>query len=86
MLRQNPKEVFMLRPLDLSFMEEAEEEPSELLKALPEIRQELAPSPADDDFGLRILLEHPEVLGHARRRDHGWLAGSSTRRMARHAS
>lgn len=65
----------MLRPVDLSFMDEAEEEPSELLKALPEIRQEIGPEPADDDLGLRSLLERPEALAHAWWRDQASRSG-----------
>lgn len=59
----------MLRPVDLSFMDEAAEDPAELLKAMPEIRHEVAPAPADDDLGLRSLLERPEAFTHAWWRD-----------------
>lgn len=60
----------MLKPVDLSFIDEAaEEDPAELLKALPEIRHELAPAPADDDLGLRSLLDQPQAFAHAWWRD-----------------
>ena len=59
----------MLKPVDLSFMDEADEDPAELLRALPEIRHEVAPAPADDDLGLRSLLERPEAFAHAWWRD-----------------
>ncbi len=55
----------MFRPVDVTFMDEAEDEPADLLRALPELRHELAPEPAEDDLGLRSLLEHPEVFGHS---------------------
>jgi hypothetical protein len=57
----------MLRPIDVAFMDtdEAQEDPSELLNALPEIRQEVGTTPADDDLGLRSLLERPEAFAHA---------------------
>jgi hypothetical protein len=59
----------MLKPVDLSFMDEASDDPAELLKALPEIRQEVASAAADDDLGLRSLLERPEAFTHAWWRD-----------------
>jgi hypothetical protein len=54
----------MPRPVevDLSFMDEAADDPAELLKAMPEIRYEVAPTPTDDDLGLRTLLERPEAF------------------------
>jgi hypothetical protein len=55
----------MKRPVDVSFMDEAAvDDPAELLRLLPEIRHELAPEPADDDLGLRSLLERPEAFAH----------------------
>lgn len=68
----------MLKPDDLSFMDEAAEDPAELLKALPEIRHEVAPAPADDDLGLRSLLEHPEAFTHAWWRDQARRGRSSS--------
>lgn len=55
----------MLRPVDVTFMDDADEQPTELLRALPEIRHELKPEPGDDDLGLRSLLERPELFSHA---------------------
>lgn len=55
----------MLRPIDVTFLEEADELPADLLRALPEIRHELTPAPADDDLGLRSLLEQPQLFSHA---------------------
>ena len=70
----------MRRLVDLSFMDEAEEEPSELLKVLPEIRQEIGPGPADDDLGLHSLLERPEAFAHAWWRDQASRSGLDARR------
>lgn len=67
----------MLKPVDLSFMDEATEDPDEFLRALPEIRHEVAPAPADDDLGLRSLLERPEAFSHAWWRDQASRSGSS---------
>ena len=77
----------MKKPVDLSFMDEAEaaEDPAELLKALPEIRHEVAPAPADDDLGLRSLLERPEAFAHAWWRDQASRSGSRIRPMRRSA-
>ena len=75
----------MLKPVDLSFMDEAAEDPAELLKALPEIRLEVAPAPAEDDLGLRSLLERPEAFSHAWWRDQASRSGSSIRPMRRPA-
>jgi hypothetical protein len=70
----------MLTPVDLTFMDEAvDEDPAELLKALPEIRHEVAPASTDDDLGLRSLLEHPEMFVHAWWRDQASRSGSSAR-------
>jgi len=55
----------MFRPVDVTFLDDSEEPPMELLRALPEIRHELTPEPVDDDLGLRSLLEQPELFSHA---------------------
>jgi hypothetical protein len=55
----------MRRQVDLSDMDEPDGSPAELLEALPEIRHEIDPLPADDDLGLRSLLERPESFAHA---------------------
>ena len=73
----------MLKPVDLSFMDEAAEDPAELLKALPEMRHEVAPAPVDDDLGLRSLLERPEAFSHAWWRDQASRSGSSIRPLRR---
>lgn len=75
----------MLKPVDLSFMDEAAEDPAELLKALPDIRHEVAPAPVDDDLGLRSLLERPEAFTHAWWRDQASRSGSRIRSMRRPA-
>lgn len=67
----------MLRPVDLSFMDEAVEDPSDLFEVLPEIRHEVAPGPADDDLGLRSLLERPEAFRHQWWRDQASRSGPS---------
>jgi hypothetical protein len=69
----------MLKPVDLSFMDEDAEDPAELLRALPEIRHEVAPTPAEDDLGLRSLLERPEAFSHAWWRDQASRSGSRIR-------
>jgi hypothetical protein len=70
------KEESMLRPEDLSYLDdEAVDEPSELLKALPEIRQSVAPTPPEDDLGLRSLLERPETFAHPWWRDQASRSG-----------
>jgi hypothetical protein len=66
----------MLRPEDLSFLdEEAVDEPSELLKALPELSHYVAPEPPDDDLGLRSLFERPEAFAQAWWRDQARRSG-----------
>jgi hypothetical protein len=66
----------MLRPEDLTFLDdEAVDEPSELLKALPEIGQYITPAPPEDDLGLRSLLERPEAFAHAWWRDQARKSG-----------
>jgi hypothetical protein len=69
----------MLKPVDLTFMDEPTDDPGELLKAWPEIRYEMGPAPADDDLGLRSLLEQPEAFTHAWWRDQASRGTSSTR-------
>lgn len=54
----------MLRPDEPWFLDEAVDEPGELLKALPEVRQYFAPSPPEADLGLRSLLEQPDSFAH----------------------
>ena len=75
----------MPRPVDLSFMDmdDAQEDPSALLDALPEIRQEVGAMPADDDLGLRSLLERPEAFAHAWWRDQAGRSGSMGRSTPR---
>jgi len=75
----------MLKPVDLSFMDEAAEDPVELLRALPEISHEVAPAPADDDLGLRSLLERPEAFSHGWWRDQASRSASSIRSLRRQA-
>jgi hypothetical protein len=69
----------MIKPVDLSLMDEPAEDPAELLKALPQIRHELAPAPGDEDLGLRSLLERPEVFAHTWWRDQARRGGSGFR-------
>ena len=52
------------------------DEPADVLRTMPEIRQLVDPNRQDDDLGLRSILEHPEALSkawwhcvHAERRD-----------------
>jgi len=72
-----------MKPVDLSFLDEAAEDPAELLKALPEIRLEVAHGAADDDLGLRSLLESPEEFSHAWWRDQAGRSRSSIRALRR---
>ena len=77
----------MLRPEDLSFLdEEAVDEPSELLRALPEISQYVAPEPPEDDLGLRSLLERPEAFAHVWWRDQASRSGRTTRPTRPHVA
>jgi hypothetical protein len=69
----------MLEPVDLSFRDEASEDPADLIEALPDVRRQVAAAPADDDLGLRTLLEHPEMFGHGWWRDQARRGRSSTR-------
>lgn len=41
------------------------DEPADVLRTMPEIRQLLDPDRHDDELGLRSLLEHPEALSKA---------------------
>lgn len=59
----------MLSEDDLWLMEELPgDEPAELLRTMPEIRQSLDPERTDEEIGLRSILEHPEALSKAWRR------------------
>jgi hypothetical protein len=75
----------MLKPVDLSFMDEAPEDPADLLRALPEIGHEIAAAPPDGDLGLRSLLERPEAFAHPWWRDQASRSGSSFRPVQRAA-
>ena len=57
----------MLEPDDLLSFDDVED-PADLLRALPEIRHNLAPLARDDELGLRSLLEWPEILSARRAR------------------
>jgi hypothetical protein len=61
----------MLRPEDPWFLDldEDAEDPSALLAVLPDIRPYLEPTPAEEDLGLRSLLEHPDCFAHPWWRD-----------------
>ena len=69
----------MLRPDDPWFLDEAVDEPAELLKMLPGVRPPSTPMPAEEDLGLRSLLEHPDHFAHAWWRDQ---ASRSGRKLA----
>jgi hypothetical protein len=74
----------MLRPEDLIFQEdEVADDPAELLQALPEIRQSVAPTPPEDDLGFRSLLEGPETFAHAWWRDQASRSGRTIEPMLR---
>jgi hypothetical protein len=54
---------------ELWLMEElSADEPSELLRSLPEIRRCFEPERSDDEVGLRAILDRPEALSKAWRR------------------
>jgi hypothetical protein len=57
----------MLDQKDLWLMEEvlSLDEPAELLRTMPEIRQLVDPDRHDDELGLRSILERPEALSKA---------------------
>lgn len=66
---------------DLWWVEEVPpEEPSELLRVMPEIRQYVENDPHDDELGLRSVLDHPEVLSKA-----WWRQARKRKRHASHA-
>lgn len=67
----------MRRPVDMAFIEEEADDPAELLKALPELRYDVASTHADDDLGLRSLLEHPEAFTHPWWRDQASRSGGA---------
>ena len=75
----------MPKPVDPSFLDEAAEAPAELLQGLPEILHEVAPPPADDDLGLRSLLERPETFVHPWWRDQARRSSASHRATRRPA-
>jgi hypothetical protein len=75
----------MLKPVDLTFMDEGPEDPSELLRAGAKISPEVAAAPIDDDLGLRSLLERPQAFAHAWWRDQASRSRSSFRPMYRSA-
>lgn len=49
----------MLQP-DEIFSFDEDEDPAELLRALPEIRHNLSPAPREEELGLRALLDWRE--------------------------
>jgi predicted glycosyltransferase len=55
------------------------EEPAELLRALPEIRQYFGPDQPEEEVGLRSILERPEALSKA-----WWREETTQRRRAKH--
>ena len=59
----------MLRPTDPWFLDEAVDDPTDLVKLLPEVRQYLLPPPPGEELGLRSLLEQPVHRGHPWRRE-----------------
>ena len=65
----------MLQPDDPWFLDEAVEEPDELLKALPELRQNLVSAPPEDELGLRSLLEQADTFTHPWWRDQASKSG-----------
>jgi hypothetical protein len=65
----------MLRPDDPWFLDEGVDDAAELLRSMPEIRQNLAPAPAEAELGLRSLLERPEAFAHAWWRDQAARSG-----------
>ena len=75
----------MLRPDDPWFLDEAVDDGEELLKSLPEIRQNLAPAPPEAELGLRSLLERPEGFAHAWWRDQAARSGRNGPALRPHA-
>jgi hypothetical protein len=58
----------MLDKNDLWWMEEevlSVDDPADLLRTMPEIRQLVDPDRHDDELGLRAMLERPEALSKA---------------------
>ncbi len=56
----------MLHQNDLWLDEELPlDEPADVLRTMPEIRQLVDPDRHDDELGLRSVLEHPEALSKA---------------------
>lgn len=51
----------MLQPDEIFPFDEGED-PAELLRALPEIRDNVAPAPRDEELGLRSLLDWKEPM------------------------
>ena len=41
------------------------DEPADVLRAMPEIRQRVDVDPGDEELGLRSILERPEALSQA---------------------
>jgi hypothetical protein len=65
----------MLRPEDSWLLDEDAEDPSALLAVLPEIRPYLEPTPAEEELGLRSLLEQPDHFAHPWWRDQASRSG-----------
>jgi hypothetical protein len=61
----------MQYPDDLSFLDDAMDDPDDLLDALPEARQNLATPEESDELGLRSLLARPEAFLSWRRQAAG---------------
>jgi predicted glycosyltransferase len=56
----------MLDQDDLWLMEELPtDDPAELLRTMPEIRQVLDPDRRDEEIGIRSILDRPEALSKA---------------------
>jgi len=77
---------FMLRADDPWFLDEDADEFVETLKALPEIRQHLAPTPPEEELGLRLLLERPDELSHTWWQDQASTSEPTLRPMRPHAA
>lgn len=59
----------MLRPDDPWFLDEPAEDPDELLRIMPELRQNIPSEPPEVELGLRALFEAPGAFTHAWWRD-----------------
>jgi hypothetical protein len=68
----------MLRPTDPWFLDEAVDDPTDLVKLLPGIRQYLVPPPPEAELGLRSLLEQSDQFAHP-----WWRAQASKSRRGR---